>query len=226
MLLILLGDGAVANATLEKSGMKGAGPVQITIAWGFAVMVPACIFGRASGAHFNPALTLALALDGSFDWAMLPGYWLAQFAGAFAGACLVFALYRNHLQATESQAVKRGVFCTSPAIPDFASNLLGEAAATFVLVLALKGMGQLPGLADGVDKLLVFGVITSVGMSFGGLTGYALNPARDLGPRLAYTLLPIRGKGGSDWGYALVPLLGPVCGAVAAAALYAAIPFA
>ena len=225
MLLILLGDGVVANVTLEKSGMKGAGPLQITLAWGLAVMVPAWIFGAASGAHFNPALTLALAADGSLAWRLVPGYWAAQFAGGFAGACLVFAMFRDHFDATASPDVRLGVFCTAPSIPNFRRNLLCEAIATFVLVFAIKGMGQLPGIQQGTDKLLVFGVISAVGMSFGGLTGYALNPARDLAPRLAHTLLPLRDKGSSHWEYAPVPLLGPIIGALAAVLLYAVIPF-
>lgn len=224
-ILILLGDGVVANATLTKSGMKGAGPVQITLAWGLAVMLPAFIFGRASGAHFNPALTLALAVDGSMAWSMVPGYVTAQFAGAFTGAVLVYVLFKNQFDATEEQGTKLGVFCTSPSIPDLGRNLLSEAVGTFVLVFAIKGLGQVEGLVPGADKLLVMGIIVSIGMSLGGLTGYAINPARDLGPRLAHSILPIKDKGSSNWGYAIVPLIGPVIGAVAAVLLYGVIPW-
>ena len=175
MILILLGDGVVANVNLNKSGMKGAGAVQITLAWGLAVLVPAFIFGAASGASFNPALTIALAADGSFAWSMVPGYIVAQLAGAFCGACLVYLLFKDQFDATE----------------------------------------------DASTKLLVFGIIVSIGMSLGGLTGYAINPARDLGPRLAHAVLPIQGKGSSDFGYGLVvPIVGPILGALAAVLVY------
>lgn len=225
MLLILLGDGVVANVTLNKSGMKGAGSIQITFAWGLAVMIPAYIFGAASGASFNPALTLALAVDGSFDWMMVPGYIAAQFAGAFVGAILVYLLFKGQFDATEEAKTKLGVFCTSPSVPNMGLNILSEAIGTFVLVFAIKGIANVDGIAGGLDKFLVFGIIVSVGMSLGGLTGYAINPARDIGPRLAHALLPIKGKGDSNWGYAVVPLIGPIIGAVAAVLLYGAIPW-
>lgn len=225
MLLILLGDGVVANVTLNKSGMKGAGSIQITFAWGLAVMIPAYIFGAASGASFNPVLTLALAIDGSFDWAMVPGYIIAQFAGAFVGAILVYLLFKGQFDATEEAKTKLGVFCTSPSIPNKGLNILSEAIGTFVLVFAIKGIANVGEIAGGLDKFLVFGIIVSVGMSLGGLTGYAINPARDLGPRLAHAILPIKGKGDSNWGYAIVPLVGPIIGAVAAVLLYGVIPW-
>lgn len=225
MMLILLGDGVVANVTLNKSGMKGAGSIQITLAWGLAVMIPACIFGAASGASFNPALTLALAIDGSFAWALVPGYIIAQFAGAFTGAVLVYLLFKGQFDATEDAGTKLGVFSTGPSVPNLPLNILSEAIGTFVLVFAIKGIGNVPGLAGGVEKFIVFGIIVSVGMSLGGLTGYAINPARDIGPRIAHAVLPIKGKGSSNWGYACVPLLGPVLGAVAAVILYGAIPW-
>ncbi len=225
MMLILLGDGVVANVTLNKSGMKGAGSIQITFAWGLAVMVPAFIFGAASGAHFNPALTLALAIDGSLSWSLVPGYIIAQFAGAFLGGCLVYVLFKDQFDATESPATKLGVFSTGPSVPNMPLNILSEAIGTFVLVFAIKGIAQVANCAPGVDKFLVFGIIVSIGMSLGGLTGYAINPARDLGPRLAHAILPIKGKGDSNWGYAPVVLVGPVIGAIAAVLLYGAIPW-
>ena len=225
-MLILLGDGVVANVTLNKSGMKGAGSIQITLAWGLAVMVPAFIFGAASGAHFNPALTIALAVDGSMSWAMVPGYIIAQFAGAFVGACLVYILFKDQFDATESAGTKLGVFSTGPSVPNMPLNILSEAIGTFVLVFAIKGLAQVTNCAPGVEKFLVFGIIVSIGMSLGGLTGYAINPARDLGPRLAHTLLPIKGQGDSNWGYAPVVIVGPIIGAVAAVLLYGAIPWA
>ena len=225
MMLILLGDGVVANVNLNKSGMKGAGSIQITFAWGLAVMVPAFIFGEASGASFNPALTIALAVGGYFDWALVPGYIIAQFAGAFVGACLVYCLFKGQFDATGDAATKRGVFCTAPSIFNLPLNILSEAVGTFVLVFAILGMNQVPDLSAGLGKLLVFGIIVSIGMSLGGLTGYAINPARDLGPRLAHAVLPIQGKGDSGWDYAVVPLCGPIVGALVAVLLYNAIPW-
>lgn len=222
-ILILLGDGVVANVTLNKSGMKGAGSIQITFAWGLAVMLPAFIFGAASGAHFNPALTIALAVDGSLSWGLVPGYIIAQFAGAFLGACLVYILFKEQFDATDNPGTKLGVFSTGPSVPNLPLNILSEAIGTFVLVFAIKGVPA--EVAPGVSNILVFGIIVSIGMSLGGLTGYAINPARDLGPRLAHAVLPIKGKGDSNWGYAPVVIIGPVLGAVAAVLLYAAIPW-
>lgn len=226
MILVILGDGVVANVTLNKSGMKGAGSVQITIAWGLAVMLPAFIFGTASGAYFNPALTIALAVDGSLSWSLVPGYIIAQFAGAFVGGVMVYLLFKDQFDATEATGTKLGVFCTGPAVPDTGRNILSEAVGTFILVFAIKGIGQVAGIPAGVDKLLVFGIIVAIGMSLGGLTGYAINPARDLGPRLAHAVLPIKGKGSSNWGYAPVVIIGPIVGAVVAVLLYEVIPWA
>ncbi len=226
MMLILLGDGVVANVTLNKSGMKGAGSIQITLAWGLAVMVPAFIFGQASGASFNPALTLALAAGGMFEWALVPGYIAAQMLGGIVGAALVYLLFKDQFDATDDPAAKLGVFSTGPAVANTPRNLLQEAIATFVLVFAICGLNQVPGLDAGLGKLLVFGVIVSIGMSLGGLTGYALNPARDLGPRIAHAILPIRGKGSSNFRYGLiVPVLGPILGGMLAVLLYRAIPW-
>lgn len=223
MLLIILGDGVVANVTLNKSGMKGAGSIQITFAWGLAVMLPAFIFGAASGAHFNPALTLALAADGSMAWSLVPGYIIAQFAGAFVGACIVYIMFKDHYDATDDPATKLGTFCCAPSIPNKALNLVSEIVGTFVLVFAIKGIPA--DVPAGVNNLLVFGIIVSIGMSLGGLTGYAINPARDIGPRLAHAVLPISGKGSSNFGYAIITLCGPIIGALLAVGLYAVIPW-
>lgn len=221
MLLIILGDGVVANVTLNKSGMKGAGSIQITLAWGLAVMVPAFIFGAASGAHFNPALTIALAVDKSLPWAEVPIYIIGQFAGAIVGACIVYLMFKDQFDATEDPGTKLGVFSTGPSIPNIPRNIFCEAVATFVLVFAIKGI---PGtVAGGVSNLFVFGIIVSIGMSLGGLTGYALNPARDIGPRIAHAFLPIKGKGDSNWGYAIVPLVGPIIGGIVAVLLFMAL---
>lgn len=226
MMLIILGDGVVANVTLNKSGMKGAGSIQITLAWGLAVLVPAFIFGEASGASFNPALTLALAADGSFAWGMVPGYIIAQVAGAFVGACIVYLLFKDQFDATEDAGTKLGVFSTGPSIPDVPRNILSEAVGTFILVFAIKGLSNVPNVDAGVGKILVFAIIVSIGMSLGGLTGYAINPARDFGPRLAHAILPIKGKGSSNFGYGLiVPIIGPVIGGLIAVLTFAIIPW-
>lgn len=216
-MLILLGDGVVANVTLNKSGMKGAGSIQITLAWGLAVMVPAFIFGAASGAHFNPALTIALAVDGSLPWAEVPVYIIGQFLGAFIGACLVYLMFKDQFDATDDPGTKLGVFSCGPSVPNMPLNFLAEIVATFVLVFAIKGI---PTAADGLSNLFVFGIIVSIGMSLGGLTGYALNPARDIGPRMAHAVLPIKGKGDSNWGYVVVTLFGPIVGAILAVLLH------
>ncbi len=225
MMLILLGDGVVANVTLDKSGMKGGGPVQITIAWGLAVLVPAFIFGAGSGAHFNPAVTIALAIMGSTPWSDVIPYIIAQFCGAFIGACLVYILYKGQFDATEDPGTKLGVFSTGPSVPNVGLNLLSEIVGTFVLVFAILGIGNVAGCASGVEKLLVFGIIVSIGMSLGGLTGYAINPARDFGPRCAHAVLPIKGKGSSNFAYGLIPIVGPIIGGVIAALLFKVIPW-
>lgn len=226
MLLIILGCGVVANVSLNKSGMKGAGSIQITIAWGLAVMIPAIIFGEASGASFNPALTLALAVDGSFPWSKVAGYIIAQLLGAFCGACIVYLLYKDQFDATDDAGTQRGVFATGPSVRNLWLNFFSEFIGTFILVFAIKGIANVSGVATGLDKMFVFGIIVAIGMSLGGLTGYAINPARDLGPRLAYAMLPGKGRGDADWSYALlVPLLGPICGALCAVLLYALLPW-
>lgn len=227
MILIILGDGVVANVTLNKSGMKGGGSVQITLGWGLAVMLPACIFGVASGASFNPALTIALASIGKFSWAMVPGYIVAQILGGCVGGCIVYLFFKDQFDATEEPATKLGVFATGPAIRNIPRNMFCEAVGTFILVFAILGIGHVTGAATvGVSNLFVFGIIAAVGMSLGGTTGYAINPARDLGPRIAHALLPIKNKGTSNWSYGLiVPIFGPIIGALVGAVLYSVIPW-
>ena len=156
-------------------------------------------------------------------WSQVPGYIIAQSAGAFVGACIVYAMFKGQFDATEDAGTKLGVFSTGASVPSKGRNIFCEAVATFVLVFAIKGIPA--GTVAGVEKFMVFGIIVSIGMSLGGLTGYALNPARDLGPRLAHSVLPIKGKGSSHWDYAVVPLTGPILGALAAVALYAVIPW-
>ena len=226
-ILIILGDGVCANVNLNKSGMKGAGAIQITMAWGFAVMIPAFIFGAASGAHFNPALTIALAAAGSFPWSMVAGYIIAQLCGAFLGACIVYLLFKDHFDATDNQAAILGCFSTSPSIRNIPRNFLSETVGTFILVFAIMGVGNVKGVGGaGVNYIYIFGIIVSIGMSLGGLTGYAINPARDLGPRIAHAILPIKNKGTSDWSYGLVvPIFGPILGGLLGALLFNAIPW-
>lgn len=228
-LLILMGNGVVANVSLTKSNFKGGGLCMITCAWGLAVMIPAYIFGVHSGAHFNPALTIGLAVGGLFPWAMVPGYCVAQFAGAFCGAAIVSILFHDQFKATEDPAAKLGVFCTAPAVRNLPLNFFSEFVGTFVLLFAIMGIATSAGikpapgaeLAVGINNLYVFGIIVAVGQCFGGLTGYAINPARDWGPRFAHTILPIPGKGTSHWGdYAIVPMLGPICGAIVGVLFY------
>jgi glycerol uptake facilitator protein len=222
MLLILLGDGVVANVILNKTKGQNGGWIVITSGWAMAVMLPAFIFGGMSGAHFNPALTISLAVVGKFPWADVPGYIIAQFLGAIVGAALVWLAYYKHWEATPDKATKLGVFCTGPAIRSYSSNFLTEVIATFALVFIILGIGGAKA-AEGIPTAVVGGLIWGLGLSLGGPTGYALNPARDLGPRIAHAILPIAGKGDSDWGYALVPVLGPVVGAIIAALLWVAV---
>ncbi len=226
-LLITLGCGVVANVILKGTKGEGSGWLVITTAWAFAVFVGVVVAGPYSGAHINPAVTLGLAVAGSFDWAEVPSYLLAQLLGAMTGATLVWLMYKDHFDITDDQGVKLGVFSTIPAIRKYPSNLFSEILGTFVLVFTVLfftdasmlateeviGLGSLGALPV---SLLVWGI----GLSLGGTTGYAINPARDLGPRLVHAILPIKGKGGSDWQYSWVPVLGPFLGGVAAAALF------
>lgn len=222
MILILLGSGVVANVTLNKSGQQGAGSIQITIAWGLAVMIPACIFGSLTGAHFNPALTIALAVNGAVEWSTVPFYIIAQLVGAFCGAILVYLLFKDHYDATSDKPeVVRGTFCTAPSIPNTFRNLLSEIIGTFVLVFAILGFSNVEGAGmAGVDKIFVYGLIVSIGMSLGGLTGYAINPARDLGPRIAFAVLPFKNKTDPNWKYAWIPVVGPIIGGLIAVAIF------
>ncbi|MCI5839585.1 MAG: MIP/aquaporin family protein [Peptoniphilaceae bacterium] len=221
-LLILFGSSICANVNMSKSGMHGAGPIVITIGWGFAVMVPAFCFGAMSGASFNPALTIALALKGDVMWNTVPIYIIAQLLGAILGASLTWALFKDHFDAKgESPEAIRGCFCTAPTIPNTLRNLLSEIVGTFVLCFTIFAMSAVPQASEsGVDKLFTYSIIVLIGMSFGGLTGYAINPARDLGPRIAYTILPFKNKTDSNWAYAWIPVVGPIIGAIIAVGLY------
>jgi glycerol uptake facilitator protein len=214
-ILILLGEGVNANLSLKKTYGHQAGWVVTAFGWGFAVYVAAFIAAPYSGAHLNPALTLGLAAAGLFK-GNIAAYIVAQLLGAMCGACLVYIMYKPHFDAEEDAGVKLGIFATGPAIPALFSNFMSEFIGTFVLVfgILLVGGAQMDG------PLPVALLIVVIGMALGGTTGYAINPARDLGPRIAHALLPVKGKGGSNWSYAWLPAVAPVCGALAAAAAY------
>ena len=222
--LVLFGDGVVASNCLKKSKGENGGWVVITLAWGLAVMLGVFISGTYSGAHLNPAVTLGLAAAGTFSWSLVVPYIVAQMLGGFVGAVLVYAFYKDHYDATDDPAAKLGTFCTAPAIRNYGRNLFSEILGTFVLVfviLALSIQGNTPEVGMGaLGAFPVAMLIVALGMSLGGTTGYAINPARDLAPRLAHAVLPIKGKGSNDWAYSWVPVVGPIIGGFLAAAGY------
>lgn len=223
MFLVLLGDGVCCNVSLNKSGMKGGNTVHILIGWGMAVMVPAFTFGAASGAHFNPAVTIGAAIRGGMAWSQVPGYIIAQMLGGFCGAAILMVLYGDHIKATDDDATIRGCFATGPSIRNTGLNFLSEFVATFILVFTLASIPGDAG-ASGVSWVLVYGVIVACGASFGGLTGYAMNAARDAAPRLAYQLLaPNKGAKDPDWAYGWIPVVAPICGAICASLLWMAV---
>ena len=219
MILILLGDGVVASVVLKGTKSENSGWFTIVIGWGFAVAIAIYAVGSISGAHLNPAVTIALAWSGSFEWEQVPGYCMAQLLGAIVGASLVWLHFLPHWSRTESQATKLGVFCNAPAIRSVSNNLISEIIATFVLMLALMFIGA-NRFADGLNPLVIGMLISSIGLSLGGTTGFAINPARDFGPRVAHFLLPIPGKGSSDWSYSWIPIVGPIIGGLLGAWVY------
>ena len=222
--LILFGDGVVACTTLKGSKGYGGGWIVITIAWGLAVMLGVFIAGPYSGAHLNPALSIALAAAGKFSWASVPAYIIAQLAGGLLGAVLVYLFYKDHYDATDDAATKLGTFCTMPAIMNKPRNFFCEVIGTLVLVFVILMLGtdeNAAGVAFGANGAFpVTMLIMALGMSLGGTTGYAINPARDLAPRIAHAILPIKGKGDSGWGYSWVPVLGPIVGGLLASGLF------
>lgn len=222
MILILLGDGVVATVALKKSKGENAGWMVVTTGWAIAVAIPVYIFGPFSGAHFNPAVTIGFAAIGQFAWADVPMYIVAQLIGGILGATLVWLAYLPHWKETEDKAAKLGVFCTAPAIRDNTSNLITEIIGTFFLVFGILGVANTK-MADGVAPVVVGLIILAAGLSIGGPTGYAINPARDLGPRIAHAILPISGKGDSDWGYAWIPVVGPIIGGLIGALFFSII---
>ncbi|MBN8575764.1 MAG: aquaporin family protein [Cyclobacteriaceae bacterium] len=222
MLLILLGEGVVAGVVLKGTKSENAGWLTICIAWGLAVALAIYAVGEFSGAHLNPAITIALAGIGEFEWSRVAGYCLAQMGGAFAGAVVVWFFYLPHWKTTPDASTKLAVFSTAPAIRHTLANLLSEVIATAILVFAILFIG-LNEFTQGLKPLVVGLLIVSIGLSLGGTTGFAINPARDLGPRIAHAILPIFGKGSSDWGYAWIPVVGPIAGGLLGALLYKSI---
>jgi glycerol uptake facilitator protein len=222
MILIIFGSGVVAGVVLKDSKAENSGWVVITIAWGLAVAMGVYAVGGVSGAHLNPAVTLGLASVGEFAWAKVPMYILAQVLGGIIGAVIVFLNYLPHWRRTEDKGAKLAVFSTGPAIRSPFSNLVSEIIGTAVLLMGLLFIGA-NEFTEGLNPLIVGALIIAIGMSLGGTTGYAINPARDLGPRIAHALLPIPGKGSSDWSYSWVPIVGPIFGGIYGAVFYKAL---
>lgn len=219
MMLILLGDGVCCAVSLNKSKAQNSGWIVIALGWALAVAIPVYIFGPIGGAHFNPAVTLGMASIGKIAWSMVPGYIVCQMVGAIVGAILVYLMYKPHFDATEDKATKLGVFCTAPAIKDTPFNFISEFIGTFVLVFAILGVSNTASV-DGFGPFIVGLIILVIGLSLGATTGYAINPARDLGPRIAHAILPIKDKGDSDWGYAWLPVIAPICGGICATLIF------
>jgi glycerol uptake facilitator protein len=226
MILIVLGDGVVANVVLNKTKGQNSGWIVISTGWGLAVAVAVYAVGAVSGAHLNPAVTLGLAAVGNFPWPLVPQYVVGQICGATLGATLVWLAYLPHWKQTPDAGSKLAVFCTGPAIRMLPMNLLSEVIGTSMLVLGvlaiLSPANLVPnsGFDKGFGPFLVGILVWAIGLSLGGPTGYAINPARDFGPRLAHFCLPIAGKGDSDWAYAWVPIVGPILGGVLGALFY------
>lgn len=219
-LLILLGNGVVANVVLNKTKGHNSGWIVITFGWAIAVFVGVFVASKPSGAHLNPAVTIALAILEKVSWSDVPQYFGGQMLGAMLGSILVWAAYRQHFFQTEDLEIKRAVFCTAPAIRSTLHNLLTEIIGTFVLVFAVLFIIAPSNSLGALDALPVALIVLGVGLSLGGPTGYAINPARDLGPRIMYALLPIGKKAGSDWGYAWIPVVGPMIGGCLAALVF------
>lgn len=230
MLLVLLGNGVVANVVLNDTKGNNGGWIVITLAWGLAVFVGVAVAGPYSGAHLNPAVTIGLAVANLFPWVKVGTFILSQMLGAATGAFLVWLMYRDHFNATGDGGAKLACFSTGPAIRKFSSNFISELIGTFVLVFvifylagpSIEAQG-LEGVKLGLGTLGALPVallVVAIGLSLGGTTGYAINPARDLGPRIMHAILPMNSKGNSDWSYALIPVIAPILGAVIAASLF------
>jgi glycerol uptake facilitator protein len=222
-LILTFGNGVVANVLLKQSKGNSSGWIVITVGWAMAVFIGVYASASASGAHLNPAVTFALAMKGDFPWDKVPFYILSQIGGACTGALITWLVYKQHFDIHESAVDKLGVFATIPAIRGPLYNLMTETLATFVFILGVLFISKPASTLGSLDALPVALLVLAIGLGLGGPTGYAINPARDLGPRLMHAVLPIRGKGSSDWAYAWVPILGPLLGAALAVALFARI---
>ena len=227
-ILILLGGGNVANELLSETKGRNTGWMSITTAWGLAVFAGVAIAGPYSGAHLNPAVTIGLAIGGLFPWEDVPSYILAEFIGAMIGATLVYLMYKDHFDRTANASFKRAVFCNEPAIPNTFRNILSEVIGTFVLLICIFYFSDaqindedntVVGLGS-IGAIPVAFIVWGIGLSLGGTTGYAINPARDLGPRIVHAILPIKDKMDSNWNYSWIPVIGPIIGAVIAAGLF------
>jgi glycerol uptake facilitator protein len=221
-LLILLGDGVVANVVLNKTKGNNSGWIVITFGWAIAVFVGVFVASKASGAHLNPAVTIALAIVNKVSWSIVPQYIAGQILGAMIGSILVWAAYRQHFLHTDDTATKRAVFCTAPAIRSVSHNLFTEIIGTFVLILGVLFIIAPSSSLGALDALPVALLVLGIGLSLGGPTGYAINPARDLAPRIMHAILPLGKKGNSDWRYSWIPVVGPIIGACLAAWLFMA----
>ncbi len=214
-ILILLGNGVVAGVLLSQSKAENAGWIVITFGWGIGVMTAVFAVGQFSGAHLNPAVTLGFAVIGDTDWSDVPEYLAGEFVGAFVGATLVWLAYLPHWAVTEDPGLKLAAFSTAPAIRNTVANVICEIIGTFILVFGILAFFANPDTAaTGLGGLLVGLLVFVIGLSLGGPTGYAINPARDLGPRIMHAILPIAGKGPSDWGYSWIPVVAPIIGGV------------
>ncbi len=220
-ILILLGNGVVACVLLAQSKGENSGWIVITFGWGMAVMAGAFAVGQFSGAHLNPAVTIGFAIEGGIEWDQVPEYFAGEFVGAFLGATLVWLAYLDHWKETEDPGLKLACFSTGPAIRNPISNCITEIIGTFVLVFGILAFFANPDTAaTGLGALIVGLLVLGIGLSLGGPSGYAINPARDLGPRIMHAILPIAGKGGSDWGYAWVPVVAPLIGGALGALVF------
>ena len=218
--LITLGSGVVANVLLARTKGNNAGLIVIALAWAVAVFVGVYISAEDSGAHLNPAVTVGLAVAGKFSWDLVPSYILAQFLGAFIGSILTWLTYRDHFSETTDKELILAVFSTGPAIRKPVNNFVTETIATFIFMFAILHIQKGEMKLGALDALPVALLVLGIGLSMGGPTGYSINPARDLGPRIVHAILPIKQKGGSDWKYAPIPVVGPLAGAILAAILY------
>ena len=219
-LLITFGNGVVANVVLNKSKGQNGGWIVVAFGWAMAVFIAVYAAGKFSGAHLNPAVSIALAVAGKFSWAQLPYYLAAQLMGCMLGAFIVWVVYRDHFDETGDAGSIQACFCTAPAISNVRQNFIPESLATLIFMLGVMFLTPSESGMGSLDALPVALLVLGIGLSLGGPTGYAINPARDLGPRIAHFLLPIKHKGNSDWSYAIVPILGPILGSALAATAY------